>query len=235
MQMTEAEIVKSYQRAEKKREQIKILAELNDCPKQDIRDILEKNGEEVPKTGNRYTKIKEELEDPGKTMFGYSLETDMKKTKAKGSKRQQETTDCKDCSMTRKTCCSYDIKPDGVHCDAFTPKLLLKNEEQTESSKVSAPSDSSKLMSRNEVGTHQQDVGTKSEKVITLGNLIDLIDRDRENNKTISIMDENGEEQLRVITWSPFLEDLEDYAVTSLDVGDSGWICVWLGEKKVDE
>ena len=58
MQMTEAEIVKSYQRAEKKREQIKILAELNACQKQDIRDILEKHGEEVPKTGNRYTAAK---------------------------------------------------------------------------------------------------------------------------------------------------------------------------------
>lgn len=229
MQMTEAEIVKSYQRAEKKREQIKILAELNDCPKQDIRDILEKNGEEVPKTGNRYTKIKEELEDPGKTMFGYSLETDMKKTKAKGRKRQQEKTDCKDCAMSEA--CGYG-KPDGEHCDAFTPKLPLKNEEQTESSKVSAPSDSSNLRSRNDVGTYQQNVGTKSENVITLGELIGLIDRDRENSKTISIMDENGEEQLRVITWSPFLEDLEDYAVTSLDVGDNGWICVWLGEKK---
>ncbi len=66
MQMTEAEIVKSYQRAEKKREQIKILAELNACQKQVIRDILEKNGEEVPKTGNRYTAAKPEDLKEGK-------------------------------------------------------------------------------------------------------------------------------------------------------------------------
>lgn len=203
MQMTEAEIVKSYQRADKKREQIKILAELNACQKQVIRDILEKNGEEVPKTGNRYTVKKPEV------------------TEANGSKRKQETTDCKDyvttdckdCAMEK--CCGYG-KEDGVQCDSFTPK-------GSESSKVSAPE---------KVGTHQQEVGTKSEKVVTLGDLIGLIDRDRENNKTISIMDENGAEQLRVLTRSPFLEDLEEYVVTDLDVGDGGWICVWLGEKK---
>lgn len=109
MQMTEAEIVKSYQRAEKKREQIKILAELNACQKQVIRDILEKNGEEVPKTGNRYTIKKPEV------------------TEANGSKRKQETTDCKDyvttdckdCAMEK--CCGYG-KEDGVQCDSFTPK-----------------------------------------------------------------------------------------------------------------
>ena len=218
MQMSEKEIVRSYTNAKDKRSQVGVLAELNACPNDTIREILERNGISAPKPGRKSQKkketpqdeLKEEfqmaggvitIEDPGKRMFGDSLATP----------RQPKAV------LTEKA------------------KLLLKNEEQTESSKVSAPSDSSKLMSRNEVGTHQQDVGTKSEKVITLGNLIDLIDRDRENNKTISIMDENGEEQLRVITWSPFLEDLEDYAVTSLDVGDSGWICVWLGEKKVDE
>lgn len=120
MQMTEAEIVKSYQRAEKKRDQIKILAELNACQKQTIRDILEKHGEEVPKTGNRYTVKKPEV------------------TEAKGSKRKQKTTDCKDCAMEK--CCGYG-KPDWEHCDAFTPK-------GSESSKVSA----------------QKEVGTKSEK-----------------------------------------------------------------------
>lgn len=182
MQMSEKEIVRSYTNAKDKRSQVGVLAELNACPNDTIREILERNGISAPKPGRKSQK----KEEP-------------KKPKAQ---------------LTEKA------------------KLLLKNEEQTESSKVSAPSDSSKLMSRNEVGTHQQDVGTKSEKVITLGDLIDLIDRDRENSKTISIMDENGEEQVRVITWSQFLEDLEDYAVTSLDVGDNGWICVWLGEKK---
>lgn len=173
MQMSEKEIVRSYTNAKDKRSQVGVLAELNACPKDTIREILERNGISAPKPGRKSQK----KEEP-------------KKPKAQ---------------LTAKG------------------KLLLKNEEKTESSDLSAPE---------KVGTHQQDVGTKSEKVVTLGDLIGLIDRDRENNKTISIMDENGAEQLRALTRSPFLEDLEEYVVTDLDVGDKGWICVWLGEKK---
>lgn len=56
MQMTEAEIVRSYQSAAKQTQQIKVLAELNLCEKKDIREILEKHGCSVPHYGNRYTK-----------------------------------------------------------------------------------------------------------------------------------------------------------------------------------
>ena len=55
MQMTEEEIVRRYKQADNKRDSIRILAELNACPKQTIRDILEANGLGVPKAGNRYT------------------------------------------------------------------------------------------------------------------------------------------------------------------------------------
>ena len=55
MQMTEEEIVRRYKQADNKRDSIRILAELNACPKQTIRDILEANGLRVPKVGNRYT------------------------------------------------------------------------------------------------------------------------------------------------------------------------------------
>ena len=55
MQMTEEEIVRRYKQADNKRGSIRILAELNACPKQTIRDILEANGLGVPKVGNRYT------------------------------------------------------------------------------------------------------------------------------------------------------------------------------------
>lgn len=222
MQMSEKEIVRSYTNAKDKRSQVGVLAELNACPNDTIREILERNGISAPKPGRKSQK-KEEPKKPKAQLTA--------KGKLLLKNEEPKTTDCKDCAMSKA--CGYG-KPDGEHCDAFTPKakLLLKNEEQTESSKVSAPSDSSKLMSQNDVGTHQQDVGTKSEKVVTLGDLIGLIDRDRENNKTISIMDENGAEQLRVLTRSPFLEDLEEYVVTDLDVGDKGWICVWLGKKK---
>lgn len=61
MQMTVSEIVKSYNHAENRQKQIKILSELNACSKAQIREILERNGEEVPHYGNRYTgKVKEE-------------------------------------------------------------------------------------------------------------------------------------------------------------------------------
>ena len=57
MQMTDAEIVRSYKQADpkKKVEQIRILSELNACDKKTIREILEKNGCNPPKYGNRYT------------------------------------------------------------------------------------------------------------------------------------------------------------------------------------
>ena len=61
MQMTESEIVRSYNHAENRQKQIKILSELNACSKAQIREILERNGCEVPHYGNRYTgKVKEE-------------------------------------------------------------------------------------------------------------------------------------------------------------------------------
>ena len=63
MQMSDAEIVRSYKQADpkKKVEQIRILSELNACDKKTIREILEKNGCNPPKYGNRYTgKVKKD-------------------------------------------------------------------------------------------------------------------------------------------------------------------------------
>lgn len=107
MQMTETEIIRRYKHAADRRKQIKILAELNACPKETIREILRNAGCDVPATDNRYTaKAKKEAEartaesphgllpdadeaqigwcpeqkvgttseDPGKKMFGDSLE-----------------------------------------------------------------------------------------------------------------------------------------------------------------
>lgn len=65
MQMTDTEIVRSYKQADpkKKVEQIRILSELNACDKKTIRGILEKNGCNPPKYGNRYTgKVKKDGE-----------------------------------------------------------------------------------------------------------------------------------------------------------------------------
>ena len=112
MQMTDAEICRSYKRAIEsgtaKTKQIAILSQLNACDKSVIRKILKENGFEVPQNGNRYT-----------------------------AKKAAQATDCSECAMG-ETCGSG--KPDGVHCDAFTPKgsecsnlstRLLKSEEPT--------------------------------------------------------------------------------------------------------
>lgn len=87
MQMTEAEIVRSYQHALNRTKQISILAELNACSKAEIRDILEKNGEEVPHYGNRYTgKVKPETKK------------EPKRTSVRMSERRKKKSDSSDLS-----------------------------------------------------------------------------------------------------------------------------------------
>jgi hypothetical protein len=44
MQMTDAQIIRSYRQAKNKYKQITILSQLNACSKKTIKDILEKNG-----------------------------------------------------------------------------------------------------------------------------------------------------------------------------------------------
>ena len=83
MQMTESEIVRSYNHAENRQKQIKILSELNACSKAQIREILERNGCEVPHYGNRYTgKVKEE---PKKEPKKSSVRMSERKKKSDGS------------------------------------------------------------------------------------------------------------------------------------------------------
>ena len=83
MQMTESEIVRSYNHAENRQKQIKILSELNACSKAQIREILERNGCEVPHYGNRYTgKVKE---DPKKEPKRSSVRMSERKKKSDGS------------------------------------------------------------------------------------------------------------------------------------------------------
>ena len=78
MQMTEEEIVRRYKQADNKRDSIRILAELNACPKQTIRDILEANGLGVPKVGNRYTAqakaLKERMAETGEAVASAAQE-----------------------------------------------------------------------------------------------------------------------------------------------------------------
>lgn len=122
MQMTEEEIVRRYKQADNKRKSIRILAELNGCQKQTIRDILEANGLGVPKTGNRYTAQARALKE--------KMATD--EAEADGSERKQA-------------------------------KLLLKNEEQEKIRLSESETRELKTERSENVGTHQQEVGTMSE------------------------------------------------------------------------
>ena len=63
LEMSEEEIVKSYRNATKKREQIKVLSELNACDKKTIREILRQHGEDVAEPVNRYTLKNQELKN----------------------------------------------------------------------------------------------------------------------------------------------------------------------------
>lgn len=103
MQMTDAEICRSYKRAIEsgtaKTKQIAILSQLNACDKSVIRKILKENGFEVPQNGNRYT-----------------------------AKKAAQATDCSECAIG-ETCGSG--KPDGVHCNAFLVKVPAKGPESS--------------------------------------------------------------------------------------------------------
>ena len=82
MQMTEEEIVRRYKQADNKRDSIRILAELNGCQKQTIRDILEANGLGVPKVGNRYTAQAKALKEKMATEEAEADGSKRKKTEA---------------------------------------------------------------------------------------------------------------------------------------------------------
>lgn len=63
MNMTENEIVRNYREAKNKREQVTILADLNRCEKEEIVDILLKNGvdqKELPRKRKPRKKPEEE-------------------------------------------------------------------------------------------------------------------------------------------------------------------------------
>lgn len=63
MEMSHGEIVLSYKRAQNRRMQVGILADLNQCSKKEIESILMAAGEEVPK-GRTKKAVKEKKEIP---------------------------------------------------------------------------------------------------------------------------------------------------------------------------
>ena len=132
MQMTEAEIVRSYQHAENRTKQISILAELNACSKAEIRDIREKNGEEVPHYGNRYTgKVKEVTEASG---------SKRKRTSVRMSERRKKKNELKEAvedigvglnAMVRDAAEGLNkVKKDDPADSSKMSTRLLKSEEQ---------------------------------------------------------------------------------------------------------
>lgn len=60
MQMTNEEIIKSYKEAKDKKKQIKILADLNTCDANVIKEILVEAGEAAPRVYKRAAKKPEE-------------------------------------------------------------------------------------------------------------------------------------------------------------------------------
>ena len=58
MQMTENEIVSHYKRNGEKNSQIQILADLNGCSKEEIQDILKRNGCEIKEPKKKEAKEK---------------------------------------------------------------------------------------------------------------------------------------------------------------------------------
>ena len=81
MLMTNEEIIRRYKAAgDDKRKMIRILAELNACPKENIRQILREAGCEVPATGNRYT---------AQAKAAKAMMTASEEAEAEGNKRKQ--------------------------------------------------------------------------------------------------------------------------------------------------
>lgn len=83
VKMTEEEIVRNFKQAKNKREQIKILADLNCTSRDEIKEILKKNGvseEELPAKPGRKVK-KEEIPEAvreacGKEMVNLQMDID---------------------------------------------------------------------------------------------------------------------------------------------------------------
>ena len=84
MQMSDSEIVRSYKEAKDKRSQVGVLAELNACSKDYIREILQRNGINAPKPGRKSTTEPEPVkaEEPKKAVLTEMAKKAVKKEPA---------------------------------------------------------------------------------------------------------------------------------------------------------
>ena len=84
MQMSDSEIVRSYKEAKDKRSQVGVLAELNACSKDYIREILQRNGINAPKPGRKSATEPEPVkaEEPKKAVLTEMAKKAVKKEPA---------------------------------------------------------------------------------------------------------------------------------------------------------
>lgn len=64
---------------------------------------------------------------------------------------------------------------------------------------------------------------------ITLGQLLDLIDNNRESEEMVEIMNHNGEVQCRAMVCSVIWDGIEDRTVNSIQA-DGNCLQVWLND-----
>ena len=141
MQMTNDEIIRRYKAADDRRKMIRILSELIACPKKVIRQILMDAGLDVPATGNRYTAAKKEAEE---------TESSESKRKKTGLKEAVDNISVGINAMVRDAAeglnkATAKDRVEASEADGSRRKLtekgrrLLKNDESTENSDLSAP------------------------------------------------------------------------------------------------
>lgn len=65
---------------------------------------------------------------------------------------------------------------------------------------------------------------------VTVGQLLDLMDKNRESEEVVNIMDHNGNVQCKAMVCSEIWDGLEDRTVNSIQVeGDA--LVIWLDDK----
>ena len=65
---------------------------------------------------------------------------------------------------------------------------------------------------------------------VTVGQLLDLMDKNRESEEVVNIMDHNGNVQCKAMVCSEIWDGLEDRTVNSIQAEDDA-INIWLDDK----
>ena len=68
--------------------------------------------------------------------------------------------------------------------------------------------------------------------MMTVGMLLDAIDRNRERDEVVRIIDENGEVEMEAKTRSSVWDSLEEREIDSMEGADVHVIDIWLAAEK---